>query len=98
MKKLVMGAVLTAVWWIGTLSAEAKDTPVGPPTLVQHSRSEGDRTARVEDSAGLIGSPPRISAVAQARQCRKLCRGDTHPCDPIVFKVTDGRCKVSRNR
>ena len=29
---------------------------------------------------------------AQARTCRKMCPEDRNPCDPIAFKIADGRC------
>ena len=48
-------------------------------------------------SRGELGSALSTSVLAQARQCRKLCPADRNPCDPIIFKITDGRCKVRRN-
>lgn len=36
-------------------------------------------------------------ALAQARTCKPLCARDRNPCDPIVFKLADGRCKVTRD-
>jgi len=44
------------------------------------------------------GSPPSMSTLAQARQCRPLCAADRNPCDPIIFKITDGRCRTSDDR
>ena len=29
---------------------------------------------------------------AQAPTCRRLCSADLNPCDPIAFKIADGRC------
>ncbi len=39
----------------------------------------------------VYGAPYYRSAPAP-RYCQRLCEYDRSPCDPIQFKVADGRC------
>ena len=54
------------------------------PASAQRSR------AYVDESG--YGAPYERSARAPRAYCERLCERDMSPCDPIQFKVTDGRC------
>lgn len=45
---------------------------------------------------GPVASVPAAGPVVHGRldesRCQKLCPSDSNPCDPISFKLADGRC------
>lgn len=45
---------------------------------------------------GPVASAPTAQPIAHGRldesRCQKLCPSDSNPCDPISFKLADGRC------
>ena len=43
-------------------------------------------------SANGYAERPETAAPAPARACPKMCPQDASPCDPIQFKIADGRC------
>lgn len=72
---------------------EARQSTVpahGSPVSLPGASSEGPRSSSA--------NPGLTSVRAQVRQCVKLCPSDYSPCDPIIYKIADGRCKTSRNQ
>ncbi|MBV1704187.1 MAG: hypothetical protein KGI57_09705 [Hyphomicrobiales bacterium] len=43
-------------------------------------------------SAGQYAEPRRAETAAPAQACPKWCPQDASPCDPVQFKIADGRC------
>ncbi|GGC77048.1 hypothetical protein [Chelatococcus reniformis] len=54
------------------------------------------QVAAAEPAPGRQRQPDAAAAHRQARAggeiCPRICPRDTTPCDPISFKIADGRC------
>ena len=52
---------------------------ISPP-----SSAEADRAVRHRAKRQSVAEPPRV--------CQRLCVADVTPCDPMEYKIADGRC------
>ena len=55
-------------------------TAIGSPSLADHDRAGRHQRAKRQS----VAPPPRV--------CHPLCVADVTPCDPMEYKIADGRC------
>jgi hypothetical protein len=86
-------AITVGICFSGVAWGETTDSPAYNRIVTEANDLSRYQLASAQYHKGLIAeSRPSMSVLAQARRCIKLCPADHNPCDPMIYKIADGRC------
>lgn len=85
---MVIQKISSAGWLAATAGVVLLAGLSGPASAGSSSASlwRGERASAVNDQR------PGPVRMADGRICERICAHDNIPCDPINFKIADGRC------
>lgn len=79
---------LALIAWVAAPCLCAGPSLAGSP-YYQDQQGQPRQPARQDPDASGVPNVPNLQG------CVKLCERDTNPCDPMLYKQTDGRCNAT---